>query len=104
MSLLLPLLHLEASDAETDALVAGRWVTALAFDFQHFGQLFGPRNNAGTTQEQRRNRRRNKRRNIKMPKKRDVLGYSLNAKWMRREGGRGTGSIARVDKRPCRFI
>lgn len=54
MSLMLPplalllLLHLEASDAETDALVAGRWVTALAFDFQHFGQLFGPRNNAGT--------------------------------------------------------
>lgn len=72
MSLMLPLLlllHLEASDAETDALVAGRWVTALAFDFQHFGQLFGPRNNGGTTEEQRRNRRRNKRRNIKMPKK-----------------------------------
>lgn len=50
---LLLLLHLEASDAETDALVAGRWVTALAFDFQHFGQLFGPRNNGGTTQEQK---------------------------------------------------
>lgn len=45
----------------------GRWVTALAFDFQHFGQLFSLAH---------RNRRRNKRRNIKLPKrkqkKRDV--------------------------------
>lgn len=90
MSLMLPplalllLLHLEASDAETDALVAGRWVTALAFDFQHFGQLFGPRNNAGTTQEQKAEQTPEH----KNAKKRDVLGYSLNAKWARREGGR----------------
>lgn len=76
------LLHLEASDAETDALVAGRWVTALAFDFQHFGQLFGPRNNGGTTQEQKAEQTPEH----KNAKKRDVHGFSLNAKWKR--GGR----------------
>lgn len=91
MSLMLPLLlplllllHLEASDAETDALVAGRWVTALAFDFQHFGQLFGPRNNGGTTQEQKAEQTP-EHKNAKK-KERDVLGFSLNAKWKR--GGR----------------
>lgn len=89
MSLMLPalLLHLEESDAtrRRDGRISGgsRWVTALAFDFQHFGQLFGPRNN--------RNRRRNKRRNIKMPttKKRDVPGLNEG-----RAGG-GGGSSAR---------
>lgn len=100
MSLMLPLLlllHLEASDAETDALVAGRWVTALAFDFQHFGQLFGPRNNGGTTQEQKAEQTPEH----KNAKKKGCSRLQFESQV---EEGRETGSVERVDKRPCRFI